>query len=111
MARWTTSFSSGSRWPSAWAVPVRSDSAATKIAAQRRSSSQAGADERERIVDRELLAFRVTATAIFELAGLQATLSDNQAVRNAQQFRIGEFDPRTSISVVIQHFDSSGGEL
>ena len=43
---------------------------------------------------------------IFERAGLQAALADHDAVRNAEQLRIGEFDTRSGVAIIVQHLDA-----
>src|SRR3569833_3204422 len=127
MARCTTAFNSGSRCPSATAT-LESNAPATRKpvrilqTSQRRADLTGGIDrtgaslhalpdKRERIVEREFLALRVTPAPVFELTRFQPALSDNQAVRDAQQLRVGELDARTGVAVVVQHFDSSSSEL
>ena len=51
---------------------------------------------------------RVAPVAVFELAGLEAALADDQAVRNAEQLRVGELDARARVAVVVQHLDAGG---
>src|SRR5260370_41286125 len=93
-----TSFSSGSRCWSAAATPDSSVPART-IAMRARSRSHARADECERIVEREFLAFRITSIAVFEFACFQSELTDNHAVKNAQQLCIRELYPRAGVAV------------
>src|ERR1700716_1504770 len=88
-----------------------SSAPARTSATRARSTSQVRADECERIVEREFLAFRITSIAVLEFACFQSALTDNDAVRNAQQLRIREFDPRAGVPVVVQHLDSGGSEL
>src|SRR3954468_177585 len=110
MARCTTPFNSGSRCPSATAA-LESNAPATRKPVRMLLSSHARADEVECIVEREFLALRVTPAAVLELARFQPTLSDNQAVRDAQQLCVGELDSRTGVAVVVQHFNSSSSKL
>src|SRR5882724_13688873 len=105
-----TSFNSGSRCWSADAMPD-SSAPATASAMRAQSRSHVRADECERIVEREFLAFRITSIAVFELACFQSALTDNHAVRNTQQLRIREFDPWTGVAIVVQHLDPGGSEL
>src|SRR5882757_5344909 len=76
-----------------------------------RSRSHARADEFERIVEREFLAFRITSIAVFEFACFQSTLTNHEAVRDTQQLCIREFDPGAGVAVVVQHLDPGGSEL
>src|SRR3569833_2264889 len=110
MARCTTACNSGSRCPSATAA-LESSAPATMKPVRMLLRSHARADVVERIAERELLALRITPAAVFELTRFQPTLSDNQAVRDAQQLRVRELDSRTGVAVVVQHFDSSSSEL
>src|SRR5882724_6940753 len=105
-----TSFNSGSRCWSADAMPDSSAPASTS-AMRAQSGSHVRADECERIVEREFLAFRITAIAVLEFACFQSALTDNHAMRNPQQLRIREFDPRAGVAVVVQHLDSGGSEF
>src|ERR1700716_397572 len=88
-----------------------SSAPARTIATRARSTSHVRADECERIVEREFLAFRITSIAVLEFACFQSALTDNHAVRNAQQLRIREFDPRARIAVVVQHLDPGRSEF
>src|SRR2546423_4419209 len=99
-----TSFSSGSRCWSAHAM-LDSSAHATISAMRARSRSHARADECERIAEREFLAFRITSIAVFEFACFHSALADDDAMRNPQQLRIGEFHSRPGIAVVVQHLD------
>ncbi len=88
----TTAFSSGSRCWSASADPPMSvrHSVATpaKTRVQRPSTgvrrAQARTYELKRIACRELLALRITAVSVFELACFDSTVRDHDPVRNSQ---------------------------
>src|ERR1700732_4914601 len=84
---------------------------ATTIAMRACLRSHTRADECKRIVEREFLAFRITSIAVLEFACFQSALTDNQAVRNAQQLRVREFDARAGVAVVVQHLNPGGCEL
>src|SRR6185312_7449633 len=127
MVRWTTSRSSGSFCWSACATPprkkiktnaaappARSRALRARVSAARERTTlfpHSRANERERIVERELGAFGIPPSAIFQLAGFHAALAHDQAMRNADELRVREFDARAGIAVVVEHFDAGGVEL
>ena len=42
---------------------------------------------------------------------VEAALADDHAMRNAEQFGVGELDPGTGIAIVVQYVDAGGAEL
>src|ERR1700753_4017134 len=103
-----TSRTSGSRCWSADALAETSRPATTPRRGRARSRSQARTHESERILQIELLAFGVASIAILKLSGLQAALSHDYAVRDAEQLGVREFDPRPGVAVVEQNLDAGG---
>ena len=72
---------------------------------------QPRADEREGLVLGEVFACRGSTVAVLECPGAEPALTDDDAVWNAKQLRIGEFNAGTRIAIVVQHFDAGGAEL
>src|SRR5262249_23580328 len=115
----TTAFSPGSRCPSATAGPLQSvrQAAASPASTRARkpstgvSCAQPGTYELKRIDCMELLALRITAVSIFELACFDSTVRDHDPVRDTQKLRIRELYARPRVPVVIQHLDARRGEL
>src|SRR5579871_6660512 len=69
---------------------------------------QTCAQEGERLARRKIFALLAAPMAIFELATLQTALGDHEAMRDAQQLRVGEFDPRTGVTVIVHNLDAGG---
>src|SRR5207253_1625665 len=63
------------------------------------------------IVDRKLCALGVASAAILEFPRVEATLADDEAMWDADEFRVGELDARTGIAIVVKNLDSRCGEL
>ena len=59
----------------------------------------------------EVLALAGAAMAVFERAGLETALADDDAMRDAEQFRIGEFDAGARIAIIVEHLDTGCSEL
>jgi hypothetical protein len=59
----------------------------------------------------KVLAFSVSAVAIFERAALEAALADDDTVRNAQQLGVGELDTGTRVAIIVEHLDTGSAEL
>src|SRR5262245_37784517 len=111
MAFCRTALSSGSCCRSAKA-PGAARARERRAAAKRRSGTlHPGTQETDRIVEREVPRFGVTAAAIRESPGLQAAIGDHHAVRNTQQLCVGEFDAGACIAIIEQHFDASRSEV
>ncbi len=67
--------------------------------------------KRERIGQRKLFGrFRAPVT-VFELAGREAAIAHDHAVRNADELGIRELDARALVAIVEQHVDACGQEL
>src|SRR5689334_4972960 len=111
MARWMTASSSGSRCWSAQAMLDTSAPARIRTARRNRSGSKARAHERERVLQRKFLAIRIAPIAIFKFPGLQATLSNDHAVRNTKKLGVRELHSRPGVTVVIEDLDSGGRKL
>src|SRR5580704_9532474 len=114
MACATTSRSAGS---SCWSARARGEAhtaAAASASAGREariSSPHARTQEGERFVRGELGAGAVAAMAVLELARLEAALAHHQAMRDAEQLGVREFDAGARVAIIEQHFDAGGGEL
>jgi len=48
---------------------------------------------------------------VFECAGLEAAIADDDAMRNSEQLGIGEFDAWPRIAIIVEHLDSGLAEL
>src|SRR5690348_12371337 len=120
MARDSTASSCGSRCWSAAAGRVVLSAAASHSMAGRRSqrgvrcsalSRKTRAYEGERFIEWEFGAGAVAAMPVLEPSAREATLRHHQAVRDAEQFRVGEFDSRARVAIVVEHLDTGGAEL
>src|SRR5580658_4597396 len=60
---------------------------------------------------REVHAVTGASMAVFKRAGVEAALAYHYAMRDAQQFGIGELDPGTGIAIVIQYLNAGSAEL
>ena len=49
--------------------------------------------------------------AVFELAGLEAAIAHDHAVRNADELGVRELDARPLVAIVEQHVDAGGQEF
>jgi hypothetical protein len=50
--------------------------------------------------------FFITPPLVFHVAILQSALADDDTVRDADQFKVGEHDAGALVAVIQQHFDT-----
>ncbi len=61
--------------------------------------------------ERDRLRGLVAPPLVFDLALLQSALADHDAMRNADQFHVGEHHARPLVAVVEQHVEAGGREI
>jgi hypothetical protein len=99
--------SSGSRCASADAGPASASQAIGSSAAVR----QARANGFEQAIDGKLTGFAGAPVAVFELARGKAAVTDDHAVRDAQQLRVRELHSGPRFAVVVEHVDAGIAQL
>src|SRR5580692_4852979 len=102
----SSSFNSGSRCWSACA-----DAASTQHRASTLSRSTLGPDISDGILRGDFRRFGRAPRPILELAVAQGTIADDDAMRDAHQFRIGEFHPGPGVAIIEQYIDARGLEV
>src|SRR5277367_566031 len=55
--------------------------------------------------------FGLPPVTIFEISGAQPSISEHDAVRYADEFRIGELHPRPGVAIVEQYIDARRPEF
>src|SRR5579862_6010464 len=76
-----------------------------------RTQAYAGFDLGDRIREGDGLRAFVAAALVFDLALLQSAVADHEAMRDTDQFHVGEHDARALIAVIQQHFDAGRRQL
>src|SRR5690606_30535081 len=105
MACWMMARSSGSRWawtPCADAPGARPASSSAALS----RAAQAAQDFRNDVIDGDLGGLAAAPLPVFEPAGRQSAVTDDDAVGNAQQLGVGELDAGPGVAVVVQHVDA-----
>ncbi len=59
----------------------------------------------------EFAGFATAAMAVFEFAGSQAAITDDHAMRDAEQLGIGELHAGAGIAIIVERVDAGGAEL
>src|SRR5271168_2039953 len=60
---------------------------------------------------RDLRRLAVASMPVFELAGLERAIADDQPVRDPDELRVGEFHAGSRVAIVEQHVDAGGAEI
>src|SRR5262245_36927552 len=114
----TTALSSGSFWPSANVTPgaastsarVNNERAGRGIMPRRLSGGAPSAQELDHAVDRHVLRFGVAPVPVFELARVEPALRDHDAMRNAEELRVGELHSGPRVAIVEQRLETRGAQ-
>src|SRR5580658_7390237 len=102
MACCTTARSSGSCCGGAAAAATASwDSSRAASKPEQRSDLQAAANERQCIMRGKVLAVRSASMTVLQCPGLDPALTDDDAMRNADQLGVGELDAGSGVAIVV----------
>ena len=76
-----------------------------------RAARELAADERDGIAQWKLFGGFRSAVAVFELAGGDAAVAHDHAVRDTDELGVRELDARTLVAIVEQNVDSRGQQF